>query len=232
METPDKITANKTLITRSNQDGIHKDLEIVVKKHLSSKYLRPIADHTQSAFDFLVEKIDISKPIVFDSGCGTGESSTHLSKTHPQATVIGIDRSLHRIEKGRKLLEVEKNVLLIRAELSDFWRLALNHKIYPKFHYILYPNPYPKKQHLKRRWHAHPIFPTILALGGKLTLRSDWKIYLDEFNTSLKIAGRQSSGTDTLKSSKAITPFEKKYIEQKRDLYELTTNLKKAVLKS
>lgn len=204
----------------SNQEGIHSSLEEVVKKHLLSTYQRPIAAHTQSVFDSLVESLQAtSKPLIFDTGCGTGESSIALSKQHPDSIVIGIDRSLTRIEKGKKL--IEDRVILIRAELSDFWRLALKNGITPTHQYFLYPNPYPKKQHLKRRWHAHPVFPDILKLGGELIMRSDWRIYLEEFSAALDISEQYRSSIKTLNTKDAISPFEKKYIAQKRELYEL-----------
>jgi hypothetical protein len=43
-------------------------------------------------------------------------------------------------------------------------------------HYVLYPNPYPKKARLSSRWYAHPSFPLLLLLGGeRIVFRSNWK---------------------------------------------------------
>ena len=73
------------------------------------------------------------------------------------------------------------NAILLRAELSDFFLLISNQTDWViHSHYLLYPNPYPKSKHLRRRWHGHPILPVILALGGKLVLRSNWNIYCYE----------------------------------------------------
>ena len=63
---------------------------------------KPIAAHTQQAFDNLVELVgpDISKKqIVLDSGCGTGKSTILLGESHPNHLVIGVDRSFTRISK-------------------------------------------------------------------------------------------------------------------------------------
>jgi tRNA (guanine-N7-)-methyltransferase len=55
--------------------------------------------------------------------------------------------------------------------------------------YLLYPNPSPKPEHLKRRWHAHPIFPTLLACAETLELRTNWAIYAQEFALALQSCG-------------------------------------------
>lgn len=73
------------------------------------------------------------------------------------------------------------NLLLLRADLVDLWILALRDNAWKvEEHSILYPNPYPKRSQLRSRWHGHPVFPVLLGLGGKITLRSNWKPYLDE----------------------------------------------------
>jgi tRNA G46 methylase TrmB len=84
------------------------------------------------------------------------------------------------------------NVLWIRAELIDFWRLMLENKQSHPWkltnHYLLYPNPYPKLKRLKSRFYAHPGFPILLRLGGDIIIRSNWKTYLEEFAKSVLIA--------------------------------------------
>ena len=50
---------------------------------------------------------------------------------------------------------------------------------------FLYPNPWPKKKHLGRRWHGAPVFPALVKLGGELEMRSNWQTYLDEFALAL-----------------------------------------------
>ena len=79
------------------------------------------------------------------------------------------------------------NLLFVRAEISDFWQLsAANSSWSVHEHHLLYPNPYPKAKHLHRRFHGHPNFPLLLCLGGKLRLRSNWKVYCDEMEESIK----------------------------------------------
>ena len=131
--------------TISNQNDIHTNLKKVVNRHLNSEYRRPIAKHTQENFNELLEKIkNNKKPIILDSGCGTGESCINLYEKHPDFLIIGADRSEKRLEKGRANIakkKYENSIHLIRAELADFWRLCLKNNINLNHHYILYPNP-------------------------------------------------------------------------------------------
>ena len=53
-----------------------------------------------------------------------------------------------------------KNCLLLRANMIDFWLLVAHQSDWHiTAHYILYPNPFPKSKHLRRRWHGHPVYP-------------------------------------------------------------------------
>ena len=74
--------------------------------------------------------------------------------------------------------KLPRNLILMRADLNDFYRLAADAGWRLARHFILYPNPWPKSVHLKRRWHGAPVFPYMLRLGGVMELRSNWKLYL------------------------------------------------------
>jgi hypothetical protein len=60
------------------------------------------------------------------------------------------------------------NVGFSHTDLVDYWRLMRKAYVRPARHYLFYPNPWPKIGHLPRRWHGHPVFPALLALGGPL----------------------------------------------------------------
>ncbi len=74
-------------------------------------------------------------------------------------------------------------MVLVRAELADFWRCWLMSPIGKiEKHFLLYPNPYPKKRRFQNRWYAHPAFPLLMQLGGdEIVVRSNWKAYLEDF---------------------------------------------------
>jgi tRNA G46 methylase TrmB len=203
---------------------------------------KPIARHTQQAFDSLVELMGRPNqhpavvPIVLDSGCGTGRSTELLGELYPDCVVIGVDRSFARLSKKKKTnkqlpnhhhqddgegqlddrddiilspqgntnenneeeeeskrpfcQKMSNNTYLVRAELVDFWRCCQQQSDWTiAHHYLLYPNPYPTHTRLTQRWYAHPSFPLILKLKSQsITVRSNWKGYLEEFARAVEIA--------------------------------------------
>jgi len=222
---PRRSTEHRIRIVTSNQAGIHENLLDELVKHQNSSFRKPIADHTQKAFESVFNQLSQHNvPIIFDSGCGTAHSTRHIAKLHPDSLVIGIDRSKMRLGKEYDDA-LPENALTVQADLVDFWRLARQENWQLQKHFILYPNPYPKSIHLKRRWHAHPLFPTILALGGILELRSNWKTYVDEFAFSLNHAGYSQAETQIYTPDEPWTLFEKKYHTAKQVLYRCTANL-------
>lgn len=210
----------------TNQDGVHADLEILVKRHLSSKFLKPIAPHSEAIFAEVNAQVQAWQgPIVLDSCCGVGESTLHLAQRHSDALVIGVDKSAHRLSKNKAYGEVGERSVLVRADLNDFWRQAIAAKWQLSHHYILYPNPWPKAKHVQRRWHGGPLFPSIIALGGMLEMRSNWAIYLQEFAAALALAGKTSTLTPLAEGIEPITPFERKYQATEQVLWQLQSNL-------
>lgn len=197
----------------SNQAGLNEKLEEVVLKHLKCDFKKPIAAHTQAAFDEINQKVQsFNGPIVLDSCCGVGESTANIAHLHPNALVIGVDKSAHRLEKHD--IEYQQTetgqYILVRADLNDFWRLVVSSQWRISHHYLLYPNPWPKAKHLGRRWHGAPVFPFILKIGGCLEVRSNWQTYVEEFAMALRLAGKETN-VELYNADIAMTPFERKY---------------------
>lgn len=209
----------------SNQTGPHDRLRETVLKHSQKPFLKPIADHTQRVFEQIQNKVSNSdQPIVFDACCGVGDSSRTLAERYPNHWVIGIDKSESRISRERPG-DMPENLILARADLNDFYRLAKGAGWVFDYHYILYPNPWPKSVHLGRRWHGAPVFPVMAALGGVMELRSNWKLYLEEFAIALELLGYKSE-LKQFTPDGYLTPFEKKYHESDQPLWRLTANIK------
>ena len=224
----------------SNQQGVHENLESIVRKHFETEYKKPVAEHTQIAFDNIKEQVETAiekdTPLLFDSFCGTGVSTGIIAKNNPDSLVIGIDRSIERLSKTYND-ELPKNALLVQAECADFWLLAKRAGWKLTKHSIYYPNPYPKAKHIKRRWHAHPAYPLLFALGGELELRTNWKIYAEEFSQAfiyasdyLDLSQLSCKGIETLfddehtndseqTDKEFMTLFEKKYYLNGQALY-------------
>ena len=228
----------------TNQEGLYKNLEQVVRKYASTRFLRPVASHTQEAFaqaetfvkNFYGKAHHSGTPttVILDSGCGTGESTLHIAKKFPNVPVIGIDKSAVRLCKAgnsRQLEtatgneEIPDNVFWIRAELLDFWRLAET-KISAgewniPYHALYYPNPWPKESAATRRFHLHPIFPTLLALGEQTELRTNWETYAREFAEAARIVSCSTVACEAFSPDFPETAFERKYKEARQQLWRV-----------
>jgi tRNA (guanine-N7-)-methyltransferase len=214
----------------TSQVGVHKDLSLIVKKHAEHTYQRPIANWAKRLFTATNQQAQGQK-IILDSGCGTGMSSLNLAKQYPHHLIIGIDRSFNRLNKASpdnnmtdELFPgfIANNVLLIRANLIDIWPMIKEAGWNIEKHYLLYPNPYPKAKHVKRRFHGHPIFPILISLSDTIEVRSNWRTYLDEF----LIAARQhlpcKGCVEACLGAEPLTLFEKKYWQTQTNTYKLT----------
>lgn len=210
----------------SNQDGPHQDLARRVERALAAPLRKPVADHTRQAFAQAQAWRErhvagaVAPPLILDAGCGVGLSTRALAERFADHLVIGVDRSESRLTRNHGALP--DNALLVRADLVDFWRLALGAGWQPARHYLLYPNPYPKSTHLKQRWHGHPVFPVILALGGRLELRSNWRLYVEEFALAVaQVVGTLPSVERHSPGDSFLTPFERKYALSGQALWRL-----------
>lgn len=204
----------------SNQASVHPKIHEIVQKHQTSQWQSPIGQPSRDAFLQIKEKLTLAPSIILDSGCGVGESTRHLALQNPSALVVGIDKSTDRLAKSTALPD---NALLVRADLLDLWRILLAEKIPIHMHYILYPNPWPKSEHFKRRFHGHPIFPDLIRLCPKIEIRSNWKTYLDEFKIACSVLEQCNSSVNPLvpsSSAECMTPFERKYFLSGHDLWK------------
>src|SRR5262249_41939298 len=147
-------------------------------------------------------------PFVLDAGCGTGVGTIELARRHPGRIVLGVDKSAARLASGRRVAQASgapAHAVLLRCELVDFWQLAAQAGLRCLHQYLLYPNPWPKAEHLMRRWHAHPVLPCIVALGGVVELRTNWRVYADEFVLALALAGARAGACEVIDADAPLT---------------------------
>lgn len=220
------MSGNSRLIA-SAQDGTHRDLEALVRRHMAHPFRKPILDYNRAAFTAALAARDAwqpEAPLILDAGCGVGWSTQRLAERYPDHFVIGVDQSVDRISRGRPL-PMPINALLIRADLVDFWRLLAESGIRLARHYNLYPNPWPKIGHLARRWHGHAVFPVWRDLGGEIECRSNWRIYIEEMAQALTLLTGQAVAAEPYETDDPMTPFEKKYLASGHELWRCRVGL-------
>ena len=207
----------------SSQTGVHPHLEKHLGRHLETQWLEPFHLPTVEVYRQLKETGVFSegRPIILDSGCGTGKSTQRLAGLWPRHIVIGVDRSHVRLSKSGVSSSFYRNdnCILLRAELTTFWRLMAKDGHSPERHFLLYPNPSPKPGHLVRRWHGHPVFPHLLCLGGEIELRCNWEIYALEFARAVNYVSGATIKIEKIRPENGISPFEQKYLERGQPLF-------------
>jgi tRNA G46 methylase TrmB len=236
------MTGTQARSITTNQSCVHQDLRRELAKHQKSEFKRPIAQHTEAAFlDMLNWLEPWQGKVIIDACCGVGESTINLAAHYPNAKVIGIDKSIARLSKHNSYAaqsatnankqNIRNNYLLLQADLNDFWRLLLVHvkenrpewRVVQQF--ILYPNPYPKKAQLGKRWHASALFPVIVELCANIEVRSNWKLYLEEFSVAAQFYGLSTTIEPIINTPEKtpFTPFERKYLEANQSCFKLLT---------
>lgn len=218
--------ANSRFIS-SAQDGPHRDLEALVRRHMAHPFRKPVADYNRVAFAEAMAawtQFGREAPLILDAGCGVGWSTLNIAQQFPEHFVLGVDQSIDRLARG-KPMELPANAALIRADLVDFWRLLADNGIRLARHYNLYPNPWPKIGHLARRWQGHAVFPVWKELGGVLECRSNWQIYIEEMALALGWLSGQPVVAEAYATAAPMTPFEKKYLASGHQLWRCRVDL-------
>ena len=205
----------------------------MTERHRLNSFQRPTGSGQQDLFH-AIDRVrqSTNKPVMLDSGCGNGESTLRLAADNPDKLVIGIDKSTHRLQKHPLSGNIyhKDNLVLARANLVDFWRLAVRAGWQLDTHYLFYPNPWPKQKHLMRRWYAHPVLPALLRLGGALEIRSNWPVYIEEFASTLQSYDLHPIIKPVEVSGSPVSPFESKYAASGHTLFQLKTRLDKLVV--
>lgn len=200
-------------------------------------------DFYLSLIEMMQRAQEAGKRVILDSGCGTGESTRR--RLGPEQWILGLDKSLARMERGSSQglevpiwrderlpkpgamdLALRAGGVLVRGELTELVSLMHAHGCIVEQLDFLYPNPWPKTQHFGRRWYGHPIWPYALAVAQRVQLRTNWKIYAQEFAYALGLWVPQAQGegvveTFALGEQEALTAFEEKYALAGHPLYRV-----------
>ena len=120
-------------------------------------------------------------PRVCEIGFGNGDNLLALATAHPEQDFLGVE--VHRPGVGRVLLALEQarltNVRVVCHDAVEVLAGQLAPDSLAQI-LILFPDPWPKKRHHKRRLLQAPfaaLAASRLAPGGVLRLATDWRPY-------------------------------------------------------
>ena len=116
-------------------------------------------------------------------GCGHGHWLTEYSMVSEKKLFVGIDLITKRVEKATAKMEKRdlRNLLFYKAEAMEFISY-LPESIKINNTYLMFPDPWPKHKHHKRRL-VQPTFLELLAnktqSTGNLFFRTDFTPYFE-----------------------------------------------------
>ena len=121
--------------------------------------------------------------ILFEAGCGHGHWLADYAEANPGVFCIGIDLISWRIRKGneKKAKRGLQNLHFYKAELSEFLG-ALPEAIRFDCTILLFPDPWPKAKHHRRRMVQSSFLDEVARRtdrGGEFCFRSDDRPYFD-----------------------------------------------------
>ena len=126
-------------------------------------------------------KLDKNKHNILDIGSGSGENSIYLSKKFPMSQIIACDNfddGNLNLCQAIKLNNI-KNILIYTGNVLEFFE-GITKNIFDSI-WILFPDPWPKKRHFKRRLINETFINNlndILKKNGNTHIVTDSKSYL------------------------------------------------------
>lgn len=177
-----------------------------------------------------VEVFGRKAPVVVEIGFGNGDNLCHLARVNPETDFLGLE--VHRPGIGSLLLKLDRdgieNVRVICADAA----LVLANRI-PKASltavYLLFPDPWPKKRHHKRRLLQRGFVTQIvecLRPGGDLHIATDWQGYAEHIlKVSAQVSGLinvAGEGNCVMRSyERDATRFERRGLRLGHRIWEL-----------
>jgi tRNA (guanine-N7-)-methyltransferase len=155
-------------------------------------------------------------PTDIDIGAGKGKFLNELATAHPERNLLAVERSAkyHRLCCDRAARRGLTNVRLLRTTGEDLlFRLLAEASVTNM--YVLFPDPWPKKRHHKRRLIKPEIVAAMaraLVIGGRLLVKSDHADYAEVIGEVLAGApGLMAIDADQAFAGLPLTGFEHKY---------------------
>tara|TARA_B100000575_G_scaffold279257_1_gene267431 strand:+ start:444 stop:1064 length:621 start_codon:yes stop_codon:yes gene_type:complete len=155
---------------------------------------RKISKYKEKNFKYFlrkyqIKKINLKKKLILEIGIGMGENLIYLSKKYSKTNIIGVDPFKNGMVNvsdyciKNKINNVYLYPFVFQKFLKKFQKLRFNTI------YILFPDPWPKKRHHKRRIvnerFLKEIF-RILKKNGKVFFSTDNNNYFDIVKDILK----------------------------------------------
>ena len=136
-----------------------------------------------------INKLNLKKKLILEIGIGMGENLIYLSKKNTQKNIIGVDPFMNGMVNvsdyciNNNIKNIYLYPFVFQNFLNKFKKLRFNEI------YVLFPDPWPKKRHQKRRLVNGDFLKKILKIlkkNGKFIFSTDNISYFENVKTILK----------------------------------------------
>jgi tRNA (guanine-N7-)-methyltransferase len=161
-------------------------------------------------------------PLHVDLGCGEGSFLCELAERHPEKNFLGIERLASRVAKTSRKSARTDNVRVLHAETSYALRYLLPERSVETF-YLLFPDPWPKRRHHRRRIFTPEFLRSVHAAlddDGFIRIATDH----DDYFAYIQRLAEQSTDFATTEMNNwfPASTFEKRFQRRGVPIYRLT----------
>jgi tRNA (guanine-N7-)-methyltransferase len=162
-------------------------------------------------------------PTEVEIGSGKGRFLLELAREHPEVNFLAVERAAkyHTLVCQRAAKRGLDNVRLLRTTAEDLL-FRLLPPASTRALYVLFPDPWPKKRHHKRRLIQPDVVRRMLEVlepGGRLLVKTDHPAYGEVIADVLgAVAGAARLDPDEAFRDLPLTGFERKYLDQGRPI--------------
>ena len=205
-----------------------------VRSRTSKKDLEIFERYKNNNFFDSKEVSDLSKLLpkkkinILEIGFGDGKNLIEKAKINSDMNFYGVEVFKSGIASVLKQVQIHNldNVCLFYGDAKDF--LVKIEKPFFDFIFILFPDPWPKKKHWKRRLINKNFLILIkqnLKEKGSLIVKTDWQDYADDIKKDFA-EFKVMDDSNILQSLKPIqTKYEGKAIEEGRKIFTYISDL-------
>jgi tRNA (guanine-N7-)-methyltransferase len=169
------------------------------------------------------------RPVVVEIGCGKGRFIIRSALDNPRLNYFGMERAgkFFSIMKQRVVRAQAGNILLLKGEADHCVRTYIADASVRAYH-VLFPDPWPKKRHHKRRLVNDGFMREVLRTlvpGGCICFATDFEDYFRQMTeVSRACAGLRELYCrvilpESADPEAAATNYERKYLMQGRPIY-------------
>lgn len=166
----------------------------------------------------------VNGPVHVEIGSGKGRFLLKMAAEYPDISLLAVERAgkYHKLVCDKARRRGLENVRLLRTTAED-----LLFRLLPPLSvdalYVLFPDPWPKKRHHKRRLFSPDVAEAMvrcLKPGAPLLVKSDHPGYAEVIGGILqRIQGLKHTDPEVAFSGLPLTGFESKYVREGRQIH-------------